>query len=614
VSRPPPDTVEVLNVALVLLATSSNKRIAGSIECNKKGLPRDLGWRSCVRMMNETTDMMIAMKNYNPDIWNGHVRAANMAAAEDMIAKLGPRFAPQYVSRLTSAGSHIAAGDETMSLELENSAPLSLYAKCLGPDCKQIAVSLLVNIEPAISALEGAPLVDRSAPRIAIQIEAVEALKVLGARHSERSLKALAPRLVSHSADLRKAVLSAIQQGWSSDDEECAAVLVNASPQFSTDVEAPRQEALEALMHFHHGHPDVVGRILAGLNVGEDAAQLVSLAYFERVAVSADAESLVAGTLQHMFEEGRDWIPSTRQVILRALEVAASRSYDGVRLGLLKHLTPTRGHGILAASPPDVQGKECHGPWKHRVRVKLSNFRIIANGFRRQNSRIRHVYSQAFERLICFGEGRAAAAVLIEVIQQDLFDWSRIIAAELLPRAVGPKEDSDALLAILLLLNDSSVMCKLASLHSLLAFTPRPFPDEVTEAAERHLRHEDEGIRLAALLVLEHIHGIEFFPEKLGRCLRDPVSNVVQSAVQLLAVLLERGKGTEQALAALPPLLTHGDWAVRQAAVSALGQVQDLGASIEASELLRARPVWPETNRMVLEVKQKALELLDRRV
>ncbi|CAE7853272.1 ift122, partial [Symbiodinium necroappetens] len=112
------------------------------------------------------------------------------------------------------------AGDETMSLELENSAPLSLYAKCLGPDCKQIAVSLLVNIEPAISALEGAPLVDRSAPRIAIQIEAVEALKVLGARHSERSLKALAPRLVSHSADLRKAVLSAIQQGWSSDDEE----------------------------------------------------------------------------------------------------------------------------------------------------------------------------------------------------------------------------------------------------------------------------------------------------------------------------------------------------------------------------------------------------------
>eukprot|EP00439_Symbiodinium_sp_Y106_P037710 s5510_g4.t1 len=224
--------------------------------------------------------------------------------------------------------------------------------------------------------------------------------------------------------------------------------------------------------------------------------------------------------------------------------------------------------------------------------VQPSHFRMFAKGFRRQNSRMRHVYSKAFERLICFGEGRAAAAVLIEVIETDLFDWSKIIAAELLPRAVGPNEDPEALGAILLLLNDSSVLCKLASLHSLLSLSPRPFPDEVTEAAKKHLRHEDEGIRLAALLVLEHIHGMEFFPEKLGRCLRDPVSNVVQSAVQLLAVLLERGKGTEQALAALPPLLTHGDWAVRQAAVSALGQVQDPEASIEALELLRARPVF----------------------
>ena len=110
-------------------------------------------------------------------------------------------------------------------------------------------------------------------------------------------------------------------------------------------------------------------------------------------------------------------------------------------------------------------------------------------------------YSKAFERLICFGEGRAAAAVLIEVIETDLFDWSKIIAAELLPRAVGPNEDPEALGAILLLLNDSSVLCKLASLHSLLSLSPRPFPDEVTEAAKKHLRHEDEGIRLAALLV-----------------------------------------------------------------------------------------------------------------
>eukprot|EP00439_Symbiodinium_sp_Y106_P010465 s7602_g1.t1 len=95
-------------------------------------------------------------------------------------------------------------------------------------------------------------------------------------------------------------------------------------------------------MHFNPSHPEVVARIVGGLNVGEDAEQLVSLAYFDRVAVSADAESLVAGTLQHMFQEGRDWMPSTQQVILRALEVVASRSYDGVRLGLLKHLIPTR--------------------------------------------------------------------------------------------------------------------------------------------------------------------------------------------------------------------------------------------------------------------------------
>ena len=93
--------------------------------------------------------------------------------------------------------------------------------------------------------------------------------------------------------------------------------------------------------------------------------------------------------------------------------------------------------------------------------------------------------------------------MLIDVIKKDLFDWSKIIAAELLPLAVGPKEDSDALHAILLLLNDSSVLCKLASLHALLAFSPRPFPDEVTEVAEKHLRHEDEGVRLAALLVSE---------------------------------------------------------------------------------------------------------------
>ncbi|CAE7434772.1 ift122 [Symbiodinium natans] len=51
--------------------------------------------------------------------------------------------------------------------ELENTVPLSLYLKCIGrlfcnrgPDCKQIAVSLLVNIEPAISALEGAPRIE----------------------------------------------------------------------------------------------------------------------------------------------------------------------------------------------------------------------------------------------------------------------------------------------------------------------------------------------------------------------------------------------------------------------------------------------------------------------
>ena len=42
VSRPPPDTVEVLNVALVLLATSSNKRIAGRVlvyEVRMVGVP-----------------------------------------------------------------------------------------------------------------------------------------------------------------------------------------------------------------------------------------------------------------------------------------------------------------------------------------------------------------------------------------------------------------------------------------------------------------------------------------------------------------------------------------------------------------------------------------------
>ncbi|CAE7244726.1 ift122 [Symbiodinium sp. CCMP2592] len=441
-----------------------------------------------------------------------------------------------------------------------------------------------------------------------------------------------------------------------------------------------------------------------------------------------------------MFQEGRDWMPSTQQVILRALEVVASRSYDGVRLGLLKHLIPTRpvwmqllaaelaaklirqedadvvaamrkcaehmeGEDLIALLQsfaihlPNALGEVVNtlclelekdngsnkmaviralnnqapegdertlqalqrylkrtdsllreeGPEtllaaealvrklgeeeqtrkaekllvdalvRHLARtgdtvfwpplrklckernstVQLWHFRMFAKGFCRQNSRMRHVYSNAFERLICFGEGRAAAAALIEVIETDLFDWSKTIAVELLPRAVGPNEDPEALRAILLLLNDSSVLCKLASLRSLLALSPRPFPDEVTEAAEKHLRHEDEDIRLAALLVLEHIHGMEFFPEKLGRCLRDPVSNVVQSAVQLLAVLLERGKGTEQALAALPPLLTHGDWAVRQAAVSALGQVQDAEASMEALELLRVRPVWPETNRIL---------------
>ncbi|CAE7244722.1 ift122 [Symbiodinium sp. CCMP2592] len=137
---------------MVLLATSSNKRIAERIECNKKGLPRDLGWRSCVRMMNEATDMMIAMKEFHPDIWNGNVRAANMAAAEEMIAKLGPRFTPQYVMRITRAGSHIAAWALG---ELENTAPLRWYMECMGPDCKQISVSMLVNLEPAISALEG---------------------------------------------------------------------------------------------------------------------------------------------------------------------------------------------------------------------------------------------------------------------------------------------------------------------------------------------------------------------------------------------------------------------------------------------------------------------------
>ena len=42
---------------------------------------------------------------------------------------------------------------------------------------------------------------------------------------------------------------------------------------------------------------------------------------------------------------------------------------------------------------------------------------------------------------------------------------------------------------------------------------------------------EGLGLGVSRCEVLEHIHGIEFFPEKLGRCLRDPVSNVVQSAV-----------------------------------------------------------------------------------
>ncbi|CAE7418992.1 ift122, partial [Symbiodinium sp. CCMP2456] len=545
-SRPPADTVEVLNVALVLLATSSNKRIADRIECNKKGLPRDLGWRSCVRMMNDATEMMIAMKEYNPDIWNGHVRAANIAAAEDMIAKLGPRFTPQYVNRLSRAASHIAAwalgvvrcyqlyissqaGDETMSLELENSAPLSLYLKCMGPDCKQIAVSLLVNIEPAISALEGGPR------GVDIQLEAVEALKVLGPRSdAERSLKALAPRLVSPSADLRKAVLSAIQQGFSSDDE----VVSTLCSELEKDNGLKKMAVIQALSN---QAPEGDERTLQALQ-----------RYLER------SDSLLG-------EEGPETLLAAEKLVRKLGGEEQTRKAEKLLMdALVRHLART---GDTVFWPPlRTLCKERHAT------VQLSNFRIIAKGFRRQNFRMRHVYSQVFERLICFGEGRDAAAVLIEVIQQDLFDWSRIIAAELLPRAVGAKEDSEAILAILLLLNDSSVLCKLASLHALLAFTPRPFPDEVTEAAEKHLRHEDEGIRQAALLVLEHIHGIEFFPEKLGRCLRDPVSNVVQSAVQLLAVLLERGKGTEQALAALPPLLTHGDWAVRQAAVSALGQ------------------------------------------
>ncbi|CAE7598326.1 unnamed protein product [Symbiodinium natans] len=603
--RPPPDLLDCCRVVLHMLV--GNPTMAASrIAHDKVGLPRETDWRACQRMMASPQDLLEAMYSFVEDVRRGHVQAQPMQAAEELAAQLGPRFTPGLQRRLSGAGAafcewalaaltfyrlHMAAaaGNE-VSVELEDPVPVQLYLACKSVDG---LLSLVADIEPAVKVLSSATAGS------ALQIEALEALGSLGPKSSERALRLLASWLTSSSLDLRKAALHAIQQGWQADDEECATVLLEVLPDFSTGVAAPRQEALEALLHAKPDHVGVLDRIVGGLNVGNEGDQHVSLSYFERVAEAADAEALVQRTLAQLFRDGPGRPPAPQEAIMNALALASARAYGQARAGLLLRLVPTEPHwvqvlaaaaaakvlredpellaamsackhnlgtedqvsllqSLVALSPAalgEVVASLCLAMEKAEARSRLlvlralilhapegdegalslalqylgrsssimrqegceglllaarlvrkigaeaavkeseamlldaltghlartgdkfllltllswcrdfsaevgsSAFVGLAKGFRKQNPQIREVCARAFERLLPFGNAHAATAALVDVIQLDHFDWSRVLAANLLPIAVeaGDSENSRAVPALLELAKDSNL-------------------------------------------------------------------------------------------------------------------------------------------------------------
>lgn len=335
---PPQGVVECVHLSLILLCASSTFEISDS-QLNVRG-HRLEQWDVCKRFLENPVEYMSALKKFSDDICAGRLSSDQVELAQNKIEEMGHTFSARYFQRVSEFCSLLvrwvscalklyhAVNAKDGPLELEDDFQLSVYA-----DGSSLQLALVVDPEALFESMEDS---------MEKKLEAIAALKTLGAKFPDRALRELGTALISGYAELRAAALDAIK-GWPA-NEEFATMLHNEIPIFYREP-CPKNEVLAALEHLGPQHPQLLKRVATGLNAGncqrkvspkkkkgkewkpaEEPDEEFCLETFKRLQLEEDPKKVLDCLAYAIFH------PATRRanmdIICQALSLAASRDYD----------------------------------------------------------------------------------------------------------------------------------------------------------------------------------------------------------------------------------------------------------------------------------------------
>mgnify|MGYP002803520008 FL=1 len=304
-------------------------------------------WSAILPIVTKDVRMFLrALESFPDDVRKGAVKGPYISAAKKKIEELGTTLLhPERMRSISYVGWMLNSWAKLALKFFEGTRPASGFlpledcvelAGCKG-DGEELSVSLVVDIEPAISCL-GTHVLPAN-----FEQEAVKALKVVGRSDPQRSIHCLAPRLF-HGGETGCAAAAAVCAicEMQKDDPGMPDLLLKELQDF---LDAGLQRAFRDVMEVLErvvptGNEKVLQWIVLILAKGCDEDQEIGLQHFANLQQHCDADSGIKFIMDRLFgldgwSEWHNISESGEKSLIKALVLVSPRQPDAVRNSLL---------------------------------------------------------------------------------------------------------------------------------------------------------------------------------------------------------------------------------------------------------------------------------------
>lgn len=348
-ARPPMVVMEIMHALFFLLAGPTL-----GIHLEEADPNRISDWRRLAPMLRDWPTFLNAVQNWADDVLDGRISHEQVMKAKMAVDSVPMDTLPSYCRFSTRMARWCSRAlkfyqqemqrfsPSGATAELLDLAPLSVYLE----EKSRNRMNVMCDLGPVWSALEVFPGTPDEL------FSGLEALKWIGTKSPEKTLKVLAPYLVmqyyAKSRLLRAAALAAVRSF--APCTEHAERLLAALPEFPGPDPAvqrrggfPRKEALLAVAHLGSlGHFPSLERIISSLNSGGAEDRWEAFELFVRLEGHCDAEAVIgcleAALFDPKFREQQQEHPRSQGPLYDSLKLTSQRHDNAARQCLLRHL------------------------------------------------------------------------------------------------------------------------------------------------------------------------------------------------------------------------------------------------------------------------------------